>query len=311
MIPYSLNLISSFTPWRTYSSTEFYGNELKKRFEKLPHVTLKTQCFNDEEYEPADFALIHAYFSTNVYANMEKLKAKVRKVASFMEEPTPLADYNWYYSDADCKFDYQGHMIFPPVVRSMLSNTRKEPNTILLDHDIVEFWYYRRADLDWNPRIWKVMEQFKDTHKIYQLARHPLDQTPDFITKIPHCDPEEYLRLTGGMETYVITHHGSYNHTAVEMMCRGIRTLVPVMDGIPFVPLTNVRMFQMPTFADEGELADRIRQPVDRAFWDKQIDKCIDMDGMVGLMDHTFQKWISSLWHKERGFALSANLSWL
>jgi hypothetical protein len=311
MTPYTLNLIGSFTPWRTYSSTEFFGVELRKRFEKLPHVTLKTQCFNDIDFEEADFALIHAYFSTNVYAHINTLKRKVWKIANFMEEPHPNADYNWYYSDImHNEYPIQGQLVHPPVVRSLLVNEPKEPNTILLDHDIADFWYYRHPSLDWNERIWEWVKPFKDTHKIYQIQRHEKDATPDFITRLPHCQPAEYLDLTKRMETFILTHHGSYNHTAVEMIARGIRTLVPhALDS--FVPTINMRIFGLSSFKDGEELANLIREPIVPDFWDSQINKCGDMDAVVALMDHQFQTWKGMKTAVASGWQPPVNLRWL
>lgn len=313
MREYSLNLISSFTPWRTYSSTEFFGNELRKRFEKLPHVKLHTQCFNDTEYDiKTDFALIHAYFSTNVYQHLAKLTRSCRKITSFMEEPYPHVDFNWYYSDCVSPLPFRGHMIPPPIVRSMLQNVPKEPNTILLDHDIVKFWYYRHDLLDFNERIWEWLKPFKESHKIYQLQRDEKDATPDWIEKIPHCTPEEYVRLTERMETYIITHSGSFNHTAVEMMCRGIRTLVPRnSQGSAMIPESSVRYFRPHCFSNGEELADLIRSPVDRDLWDNQIDKCLDMDGVVAFIDQAFQNWKIFLDAKEDGHPIPLHLSWL
>lgn len=311
MTEYSLNLISSFTPWRTYSSCEFIGNELRKRFEKLPHVRLHCQSMLESDFPETDFALFHAYFSTPAYAELNKLKTKSRLITSFMEEQHPDVDYCWHYSDPAFGHVYRGQLLFAPIVRSLLPNLPKEPNSILLDHDVVEFSIYRKEYMDWNEDIWKWLEPLKDSHTIYQLQRHPRDATPDYIHKIPLGTPEDYLAATARMETFIVTHNSSYNHTAVEMIARGSRTLVPRNPWCPLLPNILVNMFRLPQFRDGEELLQELAKPVDRQEWDEQINKCIDMDAVVACMDHTFQTWKDILLAKVGGWDIPVCRQWI
>lgn len=288
---YNLLFIGCFAPWRTNTSCEFFSDELSARFAALPHVNTTRIHFNEVDFPQADIALIHAYTSTPSIVNLEKLKTKVKKVVWFMEEPIQELEFDHYYF-YEKKFEETSHKTYVkiPVVKSKYDILPKEPGTILLDHDSFLFANAGSPGHDWTQRIWDFFVKNKDKYRsIYQLERGPVDSDrPKFIKTIPMQSHQDYLKTTSRFETFICTHAGSYNHTAVDMAVRGTRVIVPESEYFSFVPRCLVNDLGLKIVFDENDLT-KVLDEVPICV--PQLEKATDLDDVVALMDSDFKQW--------------------
>lgn len=289
---YKLLLIGSFTSWKTNTSCEFFSEEFAKRFSKLPVSVIKHH-FNDPEFPEADIALVHAYDSTLAVQQVDKIKCKVKKVVLFMEEPKYEFgfDHCYFYNQKFMCSD-KGTYIHIPLAKEQYETVPKESGSILLDHDSQLFPCYRVSNWDWNERLWDFFTKHKQYRPIYQLERGNV-QRPEFIKKIPIQSHRDYLNATAHIETFICTHAGSYNHTAVDMAVRGMKVIVPIVpisgsNQETFVPGCLVRDLSMSLISNEVCLEQLLNAK------SKQIsllDKATDLDEVVSIMDRDFKFW--------------------
>lgn len=284
---YKLLIIGSFTKQKCNTSCEFFSNEFANRFEKLDHVEVIRHHFDNEDFPKADIALVHAYASTPGANNCKKLKTRVSKAVYFMEEAINLGfDYYYYYGCNPCKMP--GKYIKAPVSKKLLNYEDKIPNSVLLDHDVSLFPCYNSPIYDWNNFFWEYFTRNKNKFgRIAQLGRGPVER-PDFIEVIPVADSESYLKATVNFETFICTHAGSYNHTALDMALRGTRVVAPY-STLSFVPQCTVNDFNMYTMKNSQDLDAIFSKPFIN---NDQIYKATDLDEIVQIMDKDFVDWL-------------------
>lgn len=286
---YKLLLIGCFTPWRNNTSCEFFSDELAKRFSKLP-VSLIKHHFADPEFPEADIALIHAYDSTVAIQQLSEVKRKVKKVALFMEEAKENLgfDHCYFYNRiCSCK---KGTYIKIPLAKEQYHILPKEPGSILLDHDCQLFPDHGVQSHDWTQRIWDFLSRNKKYRPIYQLERGNVVH-PSFVKKIPIQSHQDYLNATAHMETFICTHAGSYNHSAVDMAVRGSKVIVPMAPGTfhkTFVPECLIQDLNMTLILNEHQLETALNTPVKNQ---SLIDVATDLDDVVSLMNRDFNSW--------------------
>jgi len=290
---YKLLLIGSFTTWRNNTSCEFFSDEFAKRFSKMP-VSLIKHHFNDPVFPEADIALIHAYDSTVAVQQVSEIKKKVKKVVLFMEEPKyELGFDHCYFYNQKYLYAKKGTYIHVPLVKDQYEVVPKEPGSILLDHDCQLFPDHGVSGNDWTEKLWSFFDKNKQYRPIYQLERGPVSH-PDFIKKIPIQSHRDYLKATAHIETFICTHAGSYNHTAVDMAVRGSKVIVPVVPGTlhkTFVPECLIKDFNMVLVLNEQQL----NVALDNSFVARRdrpaIDMATDLDEVVSIMDRDFKSW--------------------
>ena len=174
------------------------------------------------------------------------------------------------------------HLLAGPYDEHFYENVPKIPKTILLDHSC---WLENQQAikdedrgyvLEKTPSILQWIDELKDEYKIYTLlyggnqALYHKKLIPDYVIQIEMCDFASYLKQTETMETFVITHKGSYNLSFVDMLVRGIRIIT--YDN--FIPKFNIERFNIPLYSDKESFLAEIRKPVNTEFWNNQVQKC-------------------------------------
>ena len=292
-----------------------YG--LTKAFKKLPYVTVNTENvikdynplqkyfsttlprYDLTKVPPVDFIIAINYSAFfNQQGTVEYLRTKCKKFVSFLEVPV-TADFCFVLRTAIYKIPLTHQKLLPPIyLPEFTHNIPKEPNSILLDH-LCLYWIANPRN-EWSQKIWEWLSDLKDKYKIYCLV--DADRTdafgnphqvqmkllPKFITPIFATNYVDYMNKTSKMENFIVTHHGSYNFSVVDMASRGTRVFAPTT----FVPKENVTTFKLRTFNTKQDLLTLIQQPIDRAFHDNQINSCISIDKVAETMDGEFQKWL-------------------
>jgi len=293
---YKLLLIGCFTPWRTYTSCEFFSKELSDRFSKLPHVQFFTQHFTETTCPEVDVVLVHSYTGFPPVANIPHFKKNAKKVVYFMEQgiEAPGFDHYYYYDRYfKTKNKAPGTFIKIPLVKKYYGDSflPKEPGSILLDHDYQQFRDYKHPGWDWNERLWDFFLKHQDRYgQIYQLERGDVVR-PSFIKTIPMKDAQEYLDSTAKFETFISTHAGSYNHTLVDMAVRGSRIIVPwspLTHQKYIVPECLISDLDMTVIRDVDELTTALNV---KSVCESKLDRATDLDEVVTLMDRDFKSW--------------------
>lgn len=213
-----------------------------------------------------------------------------------MEEPLDFGfDHYYFYNGAYSCSPLPKTYIRIPVVKDKYKILPKEPGTLLLDHDSKLFTYYQQETHDWNEKIWSLLEHNRcGYHRIVQLERSPDIVRPSFIETIPIQSHDEYLAATACFETFLATHAGSYNHTAIDMALRGSRVINPATMSDIFVG-TFVPKYQ----SDELDMVVvRTMEELEATLSDHrpglpQLGKATDLDEVVAIMDRDFQAWAS------------------
>lgn len=285
--PYSLLLVGAFNSPRSNVSAEFFSEELFDRFAKLPHVTLRAHHFCDEAYPVSDVALVHGYSDTPAVRGVAKLKQRVGYTAWFMETyDAPGFDHYWFYNP-DMNRDRADVSFVPaPVVGDYYRRSVKLPGSLLLDHDLELFPAAGNPEFDWNRTLWAVLERYRSRFsRICQLARGPCPQRPDWIEVLPVQSHQDYLAATAGFESFVCTHAGSYNHSAVDMAVRGTRVIVPSAYGRTFVPRQLTADLHMELVHSPAAAIEACLQPQ----WAARAMQTTDLEDVVRMMDQHFQ----------------------
>jgi hypothetical protein len=81
---------------------------------------------------------------------------------------------------------------------------------------------------------------------------------------------------------------GTYEHSVIDMVGRGIRTLIPVSSK-SFIPQEIVDDLSLPTFTNQEELTKIIKEPINQMEWNNKIKLMTEMDEVVKIIDKTFQ----------------------
>lgn len=289
MKKYKLLLIGCFPPWRENNSCSFFSEEFADVFSRKKHVDLILHHFDDFNVPCADFALIHAY-TDKAFNYVSLLKNKVKKSCYFMENYEKGLDFDHYffYDPEFIKQDSNKTFLKVPLVKKYYEVVPKKPKTLLLDHDAKLFPFYKNETKDWNERIWNLLAKDRCGYeRIAQLGRSDTSH-PDFVEVIPKQDHAGYIEATKDFQTYFVTHVGSYNHTAVDMAVRGIRTIVPR----GFVPVGLSSELGMIEVRTDQEILSALKDHSDGI---PQIDKSTDFESIVDLIDSHFLSWLQNL----------------
>lgn len=274
---YTMLFVGHFEGQNT--SVEFFSRELARRFEHHG-INVIRQNHTETALPLTNVIFFHTFNESTAIQTWYHVRHRRPLTVAFMENPMPFGLYNFYYNQQPSTSDFD-HLIPPPVIQRLYNNVPKRPGSILLDHDVEWLSWVGHRSMDWNAQIWDVLcDRGAEFPDIYQLARGEAKGRPDFIKVIPVSRMEDYLKATEEFETFVTTHMGSFNHTAVDMAIRGTRVLVPKTISGSFVPQPLVDRFQMQQCDSLNELVQMmLRAPA--TVGESQVCKTIDLDDVV------------------------------
>jgi len=272
-------------------SVQFFSREMATRFEQRG-VRVTRQNFQETHFPQADVMLFHAYAGTPALNAFAAQKPSEAYSALFMEHPLPFHCDHYFYYDAGEHPDFpasQKTFIPIPIIKNSYPVRCKRAGSILLDHDFEFFPQHNHPDHDWNLQFWEIIDQRRSEFTdLFQLARGPASQRPDGIQVIPLMSQADYLEATSQFETFICTHAGSYNHTALDMAIRGTRVLVPATSIGPFVPQPIVESLGMSVHTSPEDL---LTHALDRSWsTEPQLDKATDLDVVVERIDDHFRQ---------------------
>jgi len=269
--------------------------DCSKYYYPQPSAQPNRQFLNERLHEIpyVDYIIVNDLDVFYTQDMIDKLRVKCRKVFSFLELGE-LADHSFifhplYYKQAPDKCT----LVPAPFAGRFYKNVKKEPKILLLDHsgwlgkDSSTVDAYERS-----PLIYEWLDSLKDEYKIYSLVygaeqgRKALQILPEYVTPIMPCPFVDYLEKTNHIETFVVTHKGSYNFSVVDMLVRGIR----VISYPDFIPQYNVERFKIPLFWDERTFLSCVRQPVDTEAWNLKIHLCTSVLRLSELLREQFEK---------------------
>lgn len=274
---YTMLFIGHFDGENT--SVEFFSRELASRFESHG-INVIRQNYTETALPRTDVIFFHTFNESPAVRSWYARQNEYRLTVAFMENPMPFGLYNFYYNQQPSTSDFD-YLIPPPVIQRLYNVVPKRPGSILLDHDVEWLHWTGHRSMDWNAQIWDALHGCgSDFPDIYQLARGEAAGRPDFVKVIPVSRMEDYLKATEEFETFVSTHMGSFNHTAVDMAIRGTRVLVPKTISGSFVPQPLVDRFQMQQCNTIDELMQTMKQPP-ATVGESQVCKTIDLDDVV------------------------------
>jgi len=219
------------------------------------------------------------------------LKSKCKRVFSFLEIGE-LCDFSFIFHPLyHRQFPEKCKIVPAPFSGRFYKNEEKEKNTLLLDHSA---WLGQPEHViqaqERTHEIFTWLEDLKDEFKIYSMVygskqgEYALNIMPKYVTPIMPCPFLEYLGKTNKMETFVVTHKGSYNLSVIDMLVRGVR----VISYPGFIPQYNVERFEIPLYKDKESFLEAVRAPIDKNHWDKQVEKCTSVQELSEVLNEQF-----------------------
>ena len=244
-----------------------------------------------DEFPEADFIIVNeldVFFRTD---SLAMLKTKCKRVFSFLELGE-LCDFSFIFHPLFYRQKEENCKLVPaPYNGRFYKNIKKEKKSLLLDHSA---WLGQTDDIiqkrENSHEIYKWIEELKDEFKIYSMVygskqgEAALELLPKYVTPIMPCPFLEYLENTNKMETFIVTHKGSYNLSVIDMLVRGIR----VISHPDFIPQYNVDRFEIPLYNDKETFLSAVRAPIDKSHWDKQIEKCTSIQALAEVLHEQF-----------------------
>lgn len=290
--PYKLLLFSTKTlnPNDIFNSVNMNSYGLITEFSKLSHVTIhytSDDIFNNLDI--SDFVLIHTYFDQSVFKQLEKLREFTRyKIMVFMElaHSSKLIDHQFIYRTDYLRDNttYIKHPIIYDLIKPTI-NIPKIPGSILLDHVIKNTNVYTNH----SPLLYKWLEPLSKKRIICQLNRKDWEDEstifPEWIQGIQESNYSTYLERTAPYENYIMTHLGSYEHTIIDMISRGSRVIVPIMNGTTLCASCLVKSLNLPTFSTQEELLGILNEPIKET-----NNEFTDMSTIVNIIDEYCQR---------------------
>jgi len=297
---YSLGLIG----WRANSlkectqAVEMNYAGLEKEFKLLPYVTLHLLPLSGggewnnpnlflDKIPNLDFLLIHTWNHYPPIDQIQKVKPRIKyQICSFIESSNQPVDYFFglhrKQKPMDCYIPF-------PYSKDFMINKPKIPKTILLD-DVGVCPDCR----DISKEIAEWLKPLKEEYQIYQFTKKetvasyikPMLNTPTY---------EEYMNNTSQIETFIQTHAGSYEFSVLDMVGRGIRTLIPRSKKLSretYIQPEMVEDLELSTFSNGEELIRLIKEPVDVELWNSKINLMTEMKIAVRIIDSHFQEMI-------------------
>ena len=301
---YSLVLVGLRPPSlaeATSSGTMLFAG-LEEEFKKLAHVNLS---IHDLEYNPrgleiecnaykdpygfierlpkADFLLIRCYTAHPVVQHIVHARQIKYERCSFIEVPQPTMNYTFAFLSRH----NPNQLIDCPYNKEFMINVPKIPKTVLLDDDCSS---YSEEGRDISYLIAKWVEELTPEYTFYQLTRDGKTNA-EFIKPITMGNYKDYMDRTSTMETFLQVHKGSYEHSIIDMVGRGIRTCIPVyMEHGEYIDLHLIHYLNLPTFGNGLQLKKLLREDINKPEWDNKINKMTEMQKCVEIMDKHFQE---------------------
>jgi hypothetical protein len=227
---------------------------------------------------PTDVILAHTYhdsYTLTVAPILAQCMNTFRLTASFMEVALHPVDVPFVFFPAHP----QGVVIPAPFYAELMPVVSKIPKTVLLDHDWGGKW-------DWTADILKTLAPLTGKFDISRIDGTGKIANPPGIKRLPHHNFHGYIKATESVETFIVTHAGSYNATVIDMLSRGTRVLSP----IGHLPEYNLKRFGIPTFSDMKGLTDLLETPYDEKVWGGKRALCTDIRNAVRKMDSIFKE---------------------
>lgn len=302
MINYSLCLYGKFSNSveESLNSLERFSSSLLENFLKLKHVDLKVIQFDRktednpettfDKIPKCDFLLTSLY-TKNVTSNGHVAKGKVNyKACIFLENKIASWDYSFGHlreNISECHIPY-------PCSKRFFKYKEKIPKTILLDDHNQQIGFGKDISVEITDWLNELVDQ---GYKIYQLTKKNDVPNSKIIEPIFKCNYKEYMEKTSQIESFIMTHPGSYEHSVIDMVARGTRVFVPIDQGIfkrydqteGFVPIEIIEDFELGTFKNKEQLINLIKKPIDNSNIEKHISMMTDMEEAVNIIDKTFQ----------------------
>ena len=281
--PYSLTLFSlrkPADPSGIRMSVQMIAYCLWEQFSNLPHVTLQYHESEDAAAIPAgDFALIHDYFASAIYQRLPEIRAKTgQKIMGIMEScfESPLIDRAFTFLPIPWGKCEQIQLPCPQALLDANYSSQKMAGSVLLDHS----WIEGGTPTDLCAKLYSWLSW---SRIIAQLRRsgHESLEPPSWVQSIPESNYPAYLEATKQYETFILTHPGSYEHSIIDMAARGIRVLVPTVNGRPFCHPSIIEDLNLATFSTQSELLnllDDLPRP-------SPLDRFTDMPAIAAKID--------------------------
>jgi len=245
------------------------------------------------ELPDADYVIVNeldVFFTKDM---IDALKTKYKRVYSFLELGE-LCDFSFIFYPLHHKQKPENCCLVPaPYAGRFYKNVEKEKKSLLLDHSA---WLGQPEDIlfaqERSHEIYTWLDALKDEFKIYSLVygaqqgSRALEILPEYVTPIMPCPFMDYLEKTEKMETFVVTHKGSYNLSVIDMLVRGIR----VISYPNFIPTFNIERFGIPLYTDEQSFLSTVRAPVNVDHWNKQINNCTSVLALSTALREQFDR---------------------
>ncbi len=267
---YSLQVITASSRTRT-TSDEVLGGALCQRWHEVnPRVSLRRLPWNAEDPPAADVTLLHTTFDAISYrpAVLEKIRARCKVVIGWMEI-MPREEQLRFFD----RFFYYANPLPPPRNPAMIhlpppyepSDYPRWPKVggrrrILLDHSVACYPNWHSPTWDWTDEIRQAVQPLTEKGwTIGQLNRGPQD--PPWVEKVEQSEVREYLRRLVEYDCFVVTHAGSFNHSAKDARIMGLQVVYPLRDNTPFVPVTVAARLGMIQVREVEDLVEAVQQP--------------------------------------------------
>jgi hypothetical protein len=99
---------------------------------------------------------------------------------------------------------------------------------VLLDHSWIDEARTAARDQRWTTAVQQGLNGWSKSHDVAQLVRNNVPTiAPRHVRLIDHQPFARYMELTAHFDYFVLTHHGSYNGSIVDMAARGATVLAP------------------------------------------------------------------------------------
>jgi len=322
MSKYSLLLISENkpdTPAEIRHSNGMIAYGLWQEFSKMKHVDLHYyDCDIKGDYAKwskelrelpiYDFVLVHSYCPGYVFYDVPFLRQRGSHMMWISENTFEgwlskdvfvEFDHNFtFLPDWECRKVKSQEQIHLPCLKDVIDGTRstekyRQPGSVLLDHAYDPNIYPEPGYL-WCERLYNWLD--RSGRAVGQLERIEHEQKanlviPEWVHKIPNSRYLDYLHNTSAYENFVVTHPGSYEHSVIDMVGRGIRVLVPRYNGQTFIPRDTVDRLELPTFSNMDEFFYQLNVPHDGR--DNKSNRCMGMPEIAAQVDRYCQRIIN------------------
>ena len=288
---YVLGIFAPFHPKglsHAWVSTSVNGHVLADAFECLNHVKVTMLGRDVAKWPKMDVALVHHYLepSNRIFMEARSLQGQRCPLLASYLEVTTKADVSFVFLPENVAV-WGGHPLYFPFDDKNLKNVPKDTNAYLLDHSWPEYKDERWQD---EETVLTVLREVHPNAKVCKFAfsRRDVaapkvshdDLMPSWVDPIPPLPYLEYLDRTKQFGTFIVTHHGSFNHTIVDMAARGIR----VISSKRLIAQSMIGGLGVQTYDDANGLRRLLTSPVTAPV----LGNAISISAAVKRMDQTF-----------------------